>query len=435
MSNDSENLADVGAAMHEVISRLYPIPRSITGDGVRRTLGVLREIVPLEVHEVATGTPVFDWTVPNEWNVREAYIADSSGKRVVDFARHSLHLVGYSAAVRKRMSLSELRPHLHTLPDKPDLIPYRTSYYNATWGFCLSHKQLLAMSEGEYEVVIDATLGGGHLTYGEHFIPGETADEILFSAHTCHPQLANDNLSGVVIAAFLARHLANLPRRRHSFRFVWGPGTIGAVTWLARNEEKARRIKAGLILSCLGDGRTFTYKRSRRGNASVDLAVEHTLASRGQAHRLMDFSPYGYDERQYCSPGFNLPVGLLMNSQYGAFPEYHTSADDLSLVTAGALERSLHVVLEVIDVLEHDRRYVNLQPKCEPQLGRRGLYSAVGGHSSPKQFELAMLWVLNQSDGGPSLLEIARRAELPFAVIRDAAVALEKAKLIEELPA
>jgi len=447
-----------GPAMHALIAELYPLPRSITGDGVRQTLRALQSVAPLTIHEVPTGTPVFDWTVPNEWNVRQAHVTDArTGRRVVDFADHALHLVGYSTPVRQRMTLADLRPHLHTLPEQPDRIPYRTSYYKPTWGFCLTHRALESLSaDTEYDVVIDATLAPGHLTYGELLIPGDTANEILFSAHTCHPQLANDNLSGVVVAAHLARHLAAGPRGRHSFRFVWAPGTIGAITWLARNEPATANIRHGLILSNLGDGRTFTYKRSRRGDAPVDRAVTEILRATGRPHTVLDFSPYGYDERQYCSPGFNLPVGLLSNSQYGTFPEYHTSADDLSLVKPDALEASFRLIQDVVDRLDtsfsrdpkgelqatpeasasataHSPRYFNLLPKCEPQLGRRGLFSMVGGRTSPKRFELALLWVLNQSDGGPTLAEIATRSALPIDVLTDAARALEAAGLLRRI--
>ncbi len=444
----------LGPVMHHLIADLFPICRSITGDGVRQTLRALRAIAPLELREVPSGTPVFDWTVPDEWNVREAYIAEAStGRRIIDFKNHSLHLVSYSIPIRQRMTFAQLKPHLHSLPAQPDLIPYRTSYYKPTWGFCLSHHQLQSLPDVEYEVVIDSTLSPGHLTYGEHFLPGESTDEFLFSAHCCHPSLANDNLSGIVLQAFLARELARRPSRRHSFRFVWAPGTIGAIAWLARNEQSAARITHGLILSCLGDGRAFTYKRSRQGNAPIDRAVEEALQSAPAPARLIDFSPYGYDERQYCSPGFNLPVGLLMNSQYGQFPEYHTSADDLTLVRPDALADSLAMILNIIDRIENSpadatssniltppansipslladspadthRIYLNLNPKCEPQLGRRGLYATVGGQTHPREFELAMLWVLNQSDGLNSIADVAARAKLPIDIIRAAANAL-----------
>lgn len=410
-----------GVAMHRLVSDLYPICRSITGNGFRETLGRLREFVPLETHDVPTGTQVLDWTVPKEWNIRDAWVADARGNRIIDFRQHNLHVVSYSVPVRRRMTLAELRPHLHTLPEHPDWIPYRTSYYTEAWGFCLAHRILEGMPGGEYEVCIDATLEPGHLTYGELFLPGTTEGEILFSCHSCHPSLANDNLAGMAVAVWLARRLGELPRR-HGMRFLFIPGTIGSITWLARNEAATSRIRHGLVLSCLGDAGRSTYKRSRQGDAPVDRAASHVLGHGGD-HEVLDFIPYGYDERQYCSPGFDLPVGCLTRTPNGRFPEYHTSADNLNFVHPEALEDSLAKALRIVEVLEHDAAYTNLNPKGEPQLGRRGLYGNTGG-ASPPGFEMALLWVLNFSDGRHSLLDIAERAGTPFTVIRQAADAL-----------
>ena len=412
----------VGEELHALIEDLYPICRSITGDGVRETLRGLAKVAPVEVHEVPTGTPVFDWTVPKEWNVRDAWIVAPDGARIADLATSNLHLMSYSVPVRARMPLAELREHLHSLPDQPDLIPYRTSYYREDWGFCLPHRAVERLIEGEYEVLIDSTLEDGHLTYGECFLQGETDDEVLISAHCCHPSLANDNLSGVAVAAQLAKELSER-RTRYSYRFLFAPGTIGAITWLSLNRDRASNIAHGLVLACVGDEGPFTYKRSRRGSAAVDRAVEHVLALGGTPHQVRDFAPTGYDERQFGSPGFDLPVGSLSRSVHGEFPEYHTSADDLTFVTPGALARSLEVCRSVIDVLERDRRYRNLNPECEPQLGRRGLYHAVGGVDSTTA-ELAMLWVLNLSDGEHGLLDIAERSHLAFADIASAAETL-----------
>jgi aminopeptidase-like protein len=416
-----------GAAMHGLVRELYPICRSITGEGLRRTLRRLQELVPLELREVPTGTRVFDWTVPREWNIRDAWVADARGRRVIDFAEHNLHVVNYSVPVRRRMSLAELRPHLHTLPAQPDLIPYRTSYYAEAWGFCLSHRALEALPDGEYEVCIDATLEPGHLTYGELFLPGGSPDEILFSCHSCHPSLANDNLAGTAVAVWLARHLGAAPRR-HGMRFLFIPGAIGSITWLARNAEAVGRIRHGLVLSCLGDPGHSTYKRSRRGDALVDRAAAHVLQQAGE-HELLDFVPYGYDERQYCSPGFNLAVGCLTRTPNGRYPEYHTSADNVDFVRPEALEDSLAKALAIVEVLEHDVALVNLNPHCEPQLGRRGLYGNTGG-ITPPGFEMALLWVLNYSDGDHSLLDIAVRAGMSFPLIRRAAGALQGAGLL-----
>lgn len=418
-----------GEAMHELLRGLYPLCRSLTGDGVRQTLRTLGRRIDLTIHEVASGTRVLDWEVPPEWNVRDAYVADSRGRRVVDFRRSNLHLVGYSVPVQARMSLQELRPRLHSLPDRPDWIPYRTSYYVRDWGFCLEHRRLQALPEGEYEVRIDATLEPGHLTYGECRLRGERSEEVLVHAHVCHPSLCNDNLSGVVIATELARRLADRPRRL-SYRFLFLPGTIGAITWLATHQEELAHVRHGLVLSGLGDPGRLTYKRSRRGNAAIDRAAAHVLSTRPERGRVVDFSPLGYDERQYCSPGFDLPVGSLGRSAYGSYPQYHTSADDPGFVRPAALADALEACLEIIDVLEGDATYENLSPCGEPQLGRRGLYG-----SPPDTARVhAMLWVLNLSDGDHSLLDIAVASELPFRVLRDAARSLEEAGLLRELP-
>ncbi len=422
-----------GREMHALAARLFALPRSLTGDGVRATLAALGELVPLTVVEVPTGTPVLDWTVPKEWNLRRAVLRGPGGEIVADTARRNLEVVGYSVPVRGRFPLAELRPRLHSLPDKPDLVPYRTSYWQESWGFCLPHRVLAALPDGEYEVEIDTTLADGHLTYGELLLPGVSPAEILVSCHVCHPALANDNLSGLAVSAFLARELAGR-ERRWSWRFLWAPGTIGAITWLARNEAATARIRAGLVAANLGDPGAFHYKRSRRGDTEIDRAVEIALRDLGVPHALEEFVPFGYDERQYCSPGFDLPVGLLSRTPWGRFPEYHTSADDLDFIRPEALAGSLAVYRAVAGVLEGNRRFRNLSPKGEPQLGRRGLYRALGGDDRGRERELALLWVLNQSDGGPDLLAIARRSGLPFERLREAAAALAAAGLIAPDP-
>ena len=422
-----------GTDMYDLITELYPICRSITGDGVRETLEILRKRIALDVHDVPSGTTVFDWTVPKEWNVRDAYVAAADGRRVIDFKRSNLHVVGYSVPVRERMSLARLREHLFSRPDLPDVIPYRTSYYRETWGFCLSHRQLQALPEGEYEVVIDSTLEAGSLTYGEWYLAGAEADEVLLSCHVCHPSLCNDNLSGIAVATALAEYLASRPRR-YSYRVLFVPGTIGSITWLAQNEHRVSRIKHGLVLTGVGDGGTFTYKRSRRGDAEIDRAAAHVLRHADGPHRVVDFTPYGYDERQYCSPGFDLPVGCFMRTPHGEYREYHTSADDFGFVTPAALEESLGACQRIVEVLEGNVRYANQNPKCEPQLGKRGLYRSVGGGLDPASREMAMLWVLNLSDGRHTLLDIAERAALPFAALRDAATALAEHGLLKPTP-
>lgn len=406
-----------------------PIPRSLTGEGIRAQLRALQEHVPLKIHEVPSGTPVFDWTVPREWNVREAWIKAPDGQKVADFAQHPLQLLGYSVPFRGKLSLDELKEYIYTLPERPDDVPYRTSYYRERWGFCLAHTWWSAFPEGEYEVCVDTTLEDGHLSYGEVVLPGETKEEVLISAHACHPVLANDNLSGLAIATWLARALAGA-ERRYTYRFVFAPGTIGAITWLAFNEHRARRIKHGLVLACLGDRGHTTYKLSRQGDAAIDRAVRHVLEHSGAAFEVQPFVPYGYDERQYCSPGFNLPVGCFMRTPPGAYPEYHTSADNLDLITPEALADSLGKLLQVIEIIEGDTVCSSLSPKCEPQLGKRGLYGSLGG--TAKDAEMALLWVLNYSDGEHSLLDIAERADLPFSAIREAADRLLATDLLVE---
>ncbi len=421
----------IGQQMHEFIRALYPICRSITGAGLRETLKQISEHIPLQISEVATGTEVFDWTVPKEWNIRDAYIKNLAGERVVDFRKSNLHVVSYSVPVRTRLPLSELKTHLFTLPDHPDWIPYRTSYYRETWGFCLRHQDLLRMKDEQYEVCIDSSLDAGHLTYGEYHLPGEEESEVLISCHTCHPSLCNDNLSGIALATFLARHLSTQPRR-YSYRFLFIPGTIGSITWLSRNEDKTHRIKHGLVAACVGDPGKSTYKKSRQGDAEIDKAVTHVLKHSRQDYEIMDFSPYGYDERQYNSPGFNLPVGSLMRTPNGRYPEYHTSADNLDFVSAESLKDSYQKYLSVIQVLENNRTYINLNPKCEPQLGKRGLYRLMGGDRDTGFDQMSLLWVLNLSDGRHSLLDIAERSGYEFSVIKNAAHALCEKALLKE---
>jgi aminopeptidase-like protein len=430
---DQESAANIGEGLYRFAADLYPVCRSITGAGIRRTLAAISDRVPLEMSEVPTGTPVFDWNVPKEWHIRDAYIADSNGKRVVDFQQSNLHVMNYSVPVHAKMRLSELMPHLFTIPQHPDWIPYRTSYYKEDWGFCLSHNQMLALDREEYEVCIDSTLVDGHLTYGECYLPGQTTDEILVSCHACHPSLANDNLSGLTVATSLAEFLSGRDLR-YSYRFLFIPGTIGAITWLARNREKAGRIRGGLVLTCLGDAGSFHYKKSRQGNSEIDRAAAHVLKHESGAGEILEFSPYGYDERQYCSPGFNLPIGCLMRSVWGSFPEYHTSADNLDFIQPLQLAESLRICVSIVDVIERNRRYRNLNPYCEPQLGRRDLYSSAGGGHTIGEEINARLWVLNLSDGEHSLLDIAERSGMPFSLISDAADVLCRNSLLSVVP-
>lgn len=418
--------------MTELMHRLYPICRSITGNGLRDTLKIIQEYVPLVMHEIPTGTKVFDWTVPKEWNINDAYIKSSKGERIVDFMESNLHVMGYSVPVHDRMPLSELKKNLHTLPAHPDWIPYRTSYYKENWGFCLSHNALQKLEDDIYEVFIDSSLGDGYLTYGEYFIRGETSEEILLSCHACHPSLCNDNVAGMAMTAVLGKYLSSLSLR-YSYRILFIPGTIGSITWLSLNEGSASNIKHGLVVTCVGDSGISTYKRSRIGNAEIDIAVEHVLKHSGNSYKVVDFSPYGYDERQYCSPGFNLPVGCLQRTPHGEYPEYHTSADNFDFIRPESLTDSFIKYLSIINVLENNKTYLNTNPKCEPQLGKRGLYTTTGGKSHTVADQMAMLWVLNLSDGQHTLLDIGEKSGIRFDEIHEASCALLRSGLLKEI--
>jgi aminopeptidase-like protein len=425
------HLKNVGEDMHRLMSELFPICRSITGEGVRATLSHLQRHIPLEVQEVESGTQVFDWTVPKEWNIQDAYIKNNKGERIVDFNKSNLHVVSYSQPIHAKMTLNELKPHLFTLPDNPSWIPYRTSYYKESWGFCLTHQQLLELGDEEYEVCIDSTFKNGHLTFAEYYLKGEIQQEILVSCHICHPSLCNDNLSGIALATFLAKTLSLKPNR-YSYRFLFVPGTIGSITWLALHENQVANIKNGLVITGVGDPGAVTYKKSRQGNSEIDRAFIHILKSSGKDHSIIDFFPYGYDERQYCSPGFNLPVGSFMRTPHGKYEEYHTSGDNLSFVQPQYLEESFHYCLQALTLLEKNNTYLSQNSKCEPQLGKRGLYKAMGGQADGAKREMAMLWALNLSDGHHSLLDIAERSCMPFEVVHEAAEVLRNHGLLKE---
>jgi aminopeptidase-like protein len=429
----SERLDDagIGAKIYELASTIYPICRSITGDGVRETLDHLAGRLDLEVHEVPSGTQVFDWTIPREWSIRDAFIKNSAGARIIDFRKCNLHVLNYSQPVRAQLPLEELKKHVFTLPDQPDAIPYRTSYYAESWGFCMAHRELAALPDGIYEAVIDASLEDGSLTYGEYLHRGETEEEFLLSAHICHPSLANDNCSGLALLTLLAERLAPL-QTRYSYRFVFAPGTIGAIAWLARNEHRVGSIRHGLVVSCLGDGGGPTYKKSRQGDAFIDRAMAHVLGQAGASPTILDFFPYGYDERQYCSPGFDLPIGLFQRSQFGTFAEYHTSADNLDFIQPEHLASSYRMITAALDIVENNWQPRSTSPKGEPQLGRRGLYSALGGDKDGPTKSMAFLWILNLADGRYSLLDIAERAKLPFSVVAEAARLLQESGLLVE---
>jgi aminopeptidase-like protein len=427
------NVDEAAKEMFELINKLFPLCRSITGNGVRKTLDILKHHIPLEMHEIPTGTPVFDWIIPKEWNIKDAYVKNANGEKIIDFQCSNLHVLNYSAPIRKTVSLKELQEHLFTLPDYPDCIPYRTSYYKENWGFCLAYRQYQALADEEYEVCIDSSLQDGYLTYGEYYLSGAQSDEVLVSCHICHPSLGNDNLSGIALATFLAKYLTPLSLR-YSYRFLFIPGTIGSITWLSVNEERVADIRHGLVVACVGDSGKSTYKKSRRGDAEIDKTVAHVLKYSGQEYEIVDFSPYGYDERQFCSPGFNLPVGCFMRTPHGHFPEYHTSADNLAFIQPQSLADSFAKCLSVLQVLERNKIYLNTNPKCEPRLGKRGLYRTIGGQTDGAKAELAMLWVLNLSDGEHTLLDIAERSGMSFETISRAADQLQEHGLLQESP-
>lgn len=414
------------------LERLFPLCRSITGNGVRETLSIIAEYVPIQISEVPTGDAAFDWTVPAEWNIRDAYILAPDGRKIADFKKNNLHVVGYSIPVRANMSLEELRPHLYSLPEQPAVIPYKTSYYNPDWGFCLEHATLESLKEGTYEVCIDSTLEKGALTFGELLIPGKNKEEVLISCYVCHPSMANDNLSGISVATFLARSM--IERKHHySYRFIFVPETIGTIVWLARNREHVRTIKYGLVATCAGDSGPFTYKRSRRGNAGIDRIVERVLKSSGAPYSALDFFPLGSDERQFCSPGFDLPVGSLMRTMYYNFPQYHTSADNLTFVRGEYLADTLSMYAAVVDAIEHEVFFRSKVRFGEPQLGKRGLYETIGGQKDHDVQKRAMLWVLNLSDGEHSLADISERSGIPLVVISGVAEKLQAQNLLERI--
>lgn len=460
-SNDfkilEEKSSEIGKEMFQLMEELFPICRSITGNGVRQTLEIIKKHISLETYDIPSGTKVYDWTIPKEWNIQDAYIIDPSGGKIVDFKKSNLHVVNYSTPINQKISLSELKNHIYTIPEKPDLIPYVTSYYSENWGFCMSYNQFLGLKEGEYHVVIDSKLDNGSLTYGEYLISGKSEDEILLSCYICHPSMCNDNLSGVVLLTMLAKYVQNF-KNNYSIRFLFIPETIGAITWLHINEKNIFKIKHGLVATCVGDTRNFTYKKSRRGNTEIDNVVIQILENSASNFNIVDFFPWGSDERQFCSPGFNLPFGSLMRSMYGNkdFLEYHTSADNLNFVNANSLEESYLKYLQIILKLEENfgmvensvpnykntrnqdsEFYQNLYPKCEPQLGRRGIYRLLGGQNNNaenRKDEFAIFWILNFSDGYHSLSDIVKKSGFDKATIKRISDVLVEKGLLRKIP-
>lgn len=425
-----KSAASIGDEMYEWACDLYPIHRSLTGSGVRRTLEYIGGRVPgLTVLEAPSGTPAFDWIVPNEWTIRDAYIADESGARVVDYRRNNLHVVGYSIPVDAWLSREELEPHLHSLPSQPAAIPYVTSYYAPYWGFCLSDAQRVALPDGRYHVVVDSDLSPGVMNVGEVIIPGDTDREILLSANICHPSLANNEVSGPVVLTALARWIAALPTRRYTYRLVFLPETIGSIWYLSRNAAHMKTVtEAGFVLTCVGDDRAYSYVPSRAGGTPADRAALNVLR-----HRAPDFVRYTFldrasDERQYCSPGIDLPVCSVLRTLYGKFPEYHTSFDDLSVISPAGLQGAFEVLRECLEVLEANDTYVTSTP-CEPQLGRRGLYPTTSDLNSYPGSQY-LLDVLAYADGTRDLIALADAVGISALRCRDVVRILRDAGLM-----
>jgi aminopeptidase-like protein len=428
--------AGIGTRLHDLAAELFPINRSITGPGFRRTLEILeRTTGPMERHRFATGEQVFDWTVPPEWTLRDAWLKAPDGRVVCSLAESNLSVVGYSAPVHERLDLDALQPHLHSLPEQPDAIPYRTSYYAESWGFCLPDRVRRELPPGEYEAFVDADLAPGHVEVGEVVVPGTGEGEVLFWTYCCHPSMANNELSGPVVVAHLAERLrerAEPPRL--TYRFAFGPETIGAIAYLSRfGEELRERLVAGYVVTCVGVGGPPHYKRSRRGDSLADRAAEHVLREHGR-HVVRDFYPLGADERQFCSPGFDLPVGSLMQTPYFEYPEYHTSLDDLALITPEVLAESFALYARVVDTLEANETFRNLMPYCEPQLGKRGLYPSTGGPTHRERRVHDIMQVLNACDGDVDLLAVSDRAQRPAWELREVADELERAGLLARVP-
>lgn len=421
-------------SLEKYFDRLWPLNRSLTGNANRETLGILSEIIDLKISEIPSGTECFDWKVPPEWNVNEAWIKDSSGKIIVDFSKNNLHLLGYSTGFSGKLELDQLKEHLYSLPEQPDVIPYLTSYYKRKWGFCITDIQLKKLREDTYEVFIDANLNEkGSMTIAEAVIKGETEEEVLFSTYICHPSMANNELSGPLVTAFIFNELRKSGKKKYTYRFLFLPETIGAVYYLSVNGEKLKKkLFAGYVVTCAGDRGNFTYKRSRNGNTAADRAAEIMLKQKTEEYIIEDFFPTGSDERQYCSPGFDLPVGSLMRTRYGKYSEYHTSADNREFISFKKMEDTVRMYLDIVNVLEKNAFYKNLKPFCEPQLGKYGLYPDIGSDKGTSETVSSIMWALNLSDGNNDLITISEKSRTGFEKIAEACEILEKKGILEK---
>ena len=423
----------IGKQMHQWAADLFKVNRSITGEGVRETLSYFSDLIPeLEIKSIPSGSKAFDWTIPDEWSIKEAYIEDELGNRIVDFSVNNLHIVGYSIAVNQWMELDELQNFLYSLPDQPDAIPYITSYYSESWGFCITDKQRNALKSGLYRVYIDSDIFPGELNYGELVIPGNTNEEVLLSTYICHPSMANNELSGPVVTAALSQWLLSLKQRKYTYRIIFIPETIGSIAYLSKNlTHMKKHTIAGYVVTCIGDNRAYSFMPSRNGNTLADRAAIHSLNNNVKEFNYYSYLDRGSDERQYCSPGVDLPVCSIMRSKYGTFPEYHTSLDDLTLISPEGLEGGFNVLKKTIEILESNNYYLSLVI-CEPQLGKRGLYPNISTKDTHKN-TLTMMNLIAYADGTIDLIDLANKIDENITILLPIIETLIKSDLLKKL--
>lgn len=404
-----------GNDLYELAKNIFPIYRSITGEGVRNTLQIIKQIVPdLNIYEVASGKKAYDWEVPKEWNISEAYIEDEFGKRIIDFKENNLHVVGYSYPIDRWVTKAELKEYIYTQPDQPKVIPYITSYYSPRSGFCMSEEMWNNLPEGKYHMYIDSRFSDGSMTYGEIVIPGDTSDEICFSTNICHPGLGSNEVSGPCVLTYLAKWLSEQPHRRYTYRFLFIPETIGSITYISQHlEEMQRNIRAGFVITCVGDDLEYSYVESREGGTLADRALEQVLKYYAPMYKKYSFLKRGSDERQYCSPGVDLPFAVFCRSKFHEYKEYHTSADNLLFISPSGMGNALEVLKRVVMTLEYNQYYKTTVP-CEPQLGKRGLYPTVSQKGTYKNNVRVMQNLLAYADGKSDLIEISNRIEEPI---------------------
>lgn len=425
-------LLEEGKEMFDLCKKMFPICRSITGDGVRQTLDIIREVVPeFTIHEVPSGTKVFDWTIPKEWNISDGYIENEAGEKIVDFKENNLHVLGYSTPIDVTMPLSELKEHIYTLPDQSEVIPYNTSYYKERWGFCMSHNQFVTVPEGQYHAVIKSSLEDGNLTYAELIIPGETKEEIFFSSYICHPSMANNECSGPAVMAYLANYIKSIPNRRYTYRLVLLPETIGAITYLSRNLDAMKKnIIFGVNITCVGDDRAYSLVHSRYADTLADRLFENILKSHYPEFIEYSYLKRGSDERQYGAPGVDIPLVCFCRSKYHVYPEYHTSADNLDIISPDGLAGSLDVLEQCVDALENNYNY-KVTCLCEPQLGRRGLMPTMSNKKSYQQTQI-LKDIVAYADGRNDLIELSNLIEKPICEMIPVLKKLEEAGLLQK---